>query len=314
MPVPGLEELCHWWLGEAGGFKVGIVLSREEARAMAERCGLSQHADSLLALGRAAWRFDRDADERADQPGASKIGGGADLTAREHWPLNADGVPYVLLAQLDCGALPTLDGPWPPSTEWCHGGRLLRIFADCASVDGTDVVVLAADPVVALQRQRRPSLPAPWPYDLPPQDFGLGENALIEEAAVRAVPFVSLPVPGYEATGVMASEPYFAWTTQVSDDPRYQQYAPTTLLGEPIAVQSNPLDTVAYWYEHNSGYPQAADPCRQLADPASWCVLLHLATDDHLGFDYGGGAYTVVVPVVELAVGRYDHATCVWQY
>jgi hypothetical protein len=80
----------------------------------------------------------------------------------------------------------------------------------------------------------------------------------------------------------------------VANDGKAWEHDTSTLLGEPIAVQNSPIDT-----------DDEADP---------WRVLLHLASDERLGFDYGGGACTIVVPAAELAAGRYDHAACVWQF
>jgi hypothetical protein len=43
-------------------------------------------------------------------------------------------------------------------------------------------------------------------------------------------------------------------------------------------------------------------------------VLLHLASDPSIGFDYGGGALTIVVPREDLKAGRYDRLFAAWQY
>jgi hypothetical protein len=283
--------------------------------ALAEQCGLGDHLDDVLDLARVAWRLDADPTSSPTVSGASKMGGGADLADGESWPYNDDGVRYSLLAQIDCAALPPLSGEWQPSAQWQPGGVLLRIFADCAFVDGTDVAVLAAPRDASFQRHAVPPLPDPSPCQRPPQDFGLGENAEIPEAPIRLTPFVSVPKPSWEAqSGVTAMEEYHDWARLLAGDGVLRTTDPSTLLGEAIHIQHDPLGVVAYWYSTASGFPQAKDPDRALADETAWRVLLHLATDDDLGFNYGGGAYTVVAPARELAEGRYDHATCVWQY
>jgi hypothetical protein len=216
----------------------------------------------------------------------------------ERWPVNGAGVPYALLAQIDCAQLAALDGEWPPSAIWEHRDVLLRVFADCAGVDGTDVIVLEAAPETEVHRRERPPLPVPWPFELPPQNFGLGENAEVPEAAIRATPFVSVVVPGHEASGITASKEYHQWAASLANDGTPAEQTISTLVSEPIAVQYNPLGTDDD-VDHR---------------PSEWRVLLHLATDERLGFDYGGGACTVIVPTAELAAGRYDRAACVWQF
>lgn len=291
----------------------GSVLSRSEVRELAERHGLGGDWRLLTDLPRATWRLEPDLGVDGAAAWAFKIGGGADLAEDERWPVNASGVPYTLLAQIDCARLPDLGDGWP-RTAWRHDEMLLRVFADCAHVDGTEVVVLAAAPGTAVARQERPSLPEPWPMDLPPQDFGLGENALVGETPVRAVPVLSVPVLGSSAKRVMDSTGYWDWAMELATDAGAWGNDTTTLLGEPFAIQSDPLESVAYRYSEGSGHPQASDPDRSLSDPGAWRVLLHLSSNEPPAFNYAGGAYTIVVPAAELAEARYDHATCVWQF
>ena len=274
------------------------MLSRDEVRELAARHQLLDHAEFLMDLPRAGWRLDPDPRTPASAPRASKIGGGADMAEGELWPLNGAGVPYALLAQIDCAHLPALDDEWPASAIWQHRDMLLRVFADCAHVDGTDVIVLEAAPETKVHRRERPPLPAPWPFELPPQNFGLGENAEVREAAIRARPFVSVVVPGHEASGITALPEYHRWAAALTNGGQPGEQSISTLVSEPIAVQHNPLGATDDEGNHPSG----------------WRVLLHLATDERLGFDYGGGACTVIVPTADMAAGRYDRAACVWQF
>jgi hypothetical protein len=290
------------------------VLSHDEVRALVQRCGLGDHEQLVMDLPRAAWRLDPDQGASPAAPGTSKVGGGPDLAEGEQWPVNPLGVPYVFLAQIDCAGLPELGDEWPPSAAWQHGGKLIRVFADCAHVDGVEVIVLEAPPETTVSRRQRPPMPAPWPFRDGPQDFGLGQNAVVPEAAMRATPCLTAPQPGGEARGVMALVAYREWASRLTNAGRSWEREASTLLGEPVAVHASPLETVAFWFEEDSSFAQASDPDRSLTDPGAWRVLLHLATDERLGFQYGGGMYTVVAPAAELAAGRYDHALCLQQY
>jgi hypothetical protein len=291
------------------------VLSRDEVRALALRHQLLDDEEFILDLPKAAWRLDPDPAAAASTPRTCKIGGGADMATHEDWPMNDAGVPYTLLAQIDCARLPALDGEWGVSTTWHHRDMLIRVFADCAHVDGTDAVVLEAAPGTEVHRREPPPLPQVWPCELPPQDFGLGANGEVPEAAFRATPFLSVVVPGSAATGAEASEEYREWAVALANDGNAWEQDASTLVGEPSAAEFDPRESVARRYETEGDDPRASDPAPSLADPAEWAVLLHVASDERFGFDYGGiGTYTVLVPAAELAAGRYEHAVCVGQF
>jgi hypothetical protein len=292
------------------------MLTRDEVLQEASRCGII-NAESLLHLARPAWRLDP-TDEDPASSAATKIGGGADLTADESWPINRYGVPYVLLAQINCATLPDRGDEWVDPVGWKHGSKLLRVFADCAHVDGVDAIVLACDPTAELERHEPPPMPNPFPapdggQHAWPQDFGHGENARITGSTFCLTPIVSLPEAEISDDGSpLTSDAYDTWRRNLAytgwthDD----NARPSHLLGAPSVVQHDPLPYAACLAQDG---PLRAEP--SLRDPANWQVLLHLASDDGLGFDYGGvGAYTVVVPLADLRVGLYHRAYALWQF
>jgi hypothetical protein len=301
-----------------------VMLTRDQVLEEAKRCEVVD-AERLLDFARPAWRLDP-TDEDPVSTAATKIGGGADLAPGESWPINRYGVPYALLAQINCAALPDRGDEWPDPVGWKHDGKLLRIFADCAHVDGVDAVVLASEPTAELVRREPPPMPDPFPvphgcqYVLPPQDFGHGENGHVAGSAFCLTPFVSLPEADVSDKGsARVSVAYSRWRLNVASAGRtYQDLSrPSHLLGTPSVVQHDPLEDAARLADDESplGLREREPAQLSLRDPANWQVLLHLASDDQLGFDYGGvGAYTVVAPLADLRLGLYHRAYALWQF
>jgi hypothetical protein len=83
----------------------------------------------------------------------------------------------------------------------------------------------------------------------------------------------------------------------------------STLLGSPHSIHDNVLQTAAS--RHGADGPT---PAPGLDVPERWQVLLHLATDPDVGFEFGGGALTILAPGADLAAGRYDRAFAIWQF
>lgn len=162
-------------------------------------------------------------------------------------------------------------------------------------------------------------VPDAFPYLLPPQDFGHGENGTIMGSTFRLTPFISLPEVGHATDNpLLQTDAYTDWRHKVATTGRiYEDCSrPSHLLGAPSVVQHDPLEQIASIArgEGRSQLIQRTDA--SLQDPANWQVLLHLASDEQLGFDYGGGvgAYTVVAPLADLRLGRYDRAYALWQF
>jgi hypothetical protein len=83
-------------------------------------------------------------------------------------------------------------------------------------------------------------------------------------------------------------------------------------LGEASSVQGDVRFSGAWLFENAEiaaflGYR----PDAQLAHAEAWRTLLSLHNDDSFGLDIlDGGAYTVLVPTVDLSAGTFDRTVC----
>jgi hypothetical protein len=287
------------------------VLSPHEVREIALRHLPEERVDEALRAVRPGWRA------RLEESGPLLIGGAAPLAEGERWPVNERGIPLTFLAAIDCAWLPGFDDSWPDPTGWRHDGALLRIFADLVdrpqdpgpatvlvAADGTEV--FAVDP---------PPLPDPWPPAGDERDDPAPHQRVRALPAHRAIaePFLTAQELAFGPLHVLDPDPnvdgyrHFSFDLRLDgeerdwDDPRIRPFAVTHVAGEPCSVEEDVRTSACELLEDGG----------ELQDEDEWRVLL--AIHDGFGGDveiHDGGAYHVLVPVEDLAVGRYDRAVC----
>jgi hypothetical protein len=110
----------------------------------------------------------------------------------EIWPHADNGIPYTLVAQVDCSTLPPLTGDFT-GPEWAHDGALVRIFThvDARVPDPGPALALACAPDAAVTRAALPPRPDPMPVSAcGPDDDSL---RTLHETPVTPLPFLTVP-------------------------------------------------------------------------------------------------------------------------
>ena len=264
----------------------GKLLRRDEVAALIGQCGLDAHREAILGAVLAGYRLE------PGGAGRSRIGGLPDMAEGEVWPHGADGIPYTFVAQIDCSALPPLEGDFVGS-EWRHSGALLRIFAalDARIPEPGPALGLAVAPDVPVARAALPPRPDP----MPPSAWEADDESLrmLRETPVRAVPFLTAAVGWYvlpEGARELEDHAYRDFAERLSGGRAPQ------LLGHAESVQAEDPRYAGGWLRKEA----------DLQSRDAWRVLLNVA-DGYEGMSFGdGGALAVVVPAADLAGGRYD--------
>jgi hypothetical protein len=267
----------------------GELLTRVEVERLIDRHDLGQHRDAVLAAIRPGYWLER---ERAGSP--HRIGGLPDLAPGEQWPHDERGFPFTFIAQIDCSALPPIVSEFP-LPEWNHDGALLRIFAalDARVPEPGPAIALSCAPGTALARAELP----PRPHPLPPDLWEAEDESLrmLNELAVRLVPVLTAQTAWYAGIPREVTHDYeeLAWRLPVAGGrPREAQWQISQLLGHSENLQGDDPTTAGE-------YAQPEIP------RAGWGTLLNIP--DHHGMSFGdGGGLAIVIPLADLAAGRYD--------
>ena len=266
----------------------GELLSRAEVGALIAHHGLSAHRGTILAAIRPGfWLLPADS-------GRSRIGGLPDLAPGEQWPHDQDGVPYTLVAQIDCSALPPIatEFPLPP---WAHNGALVRIFAALLATapEPGPAVALACPADAPVTRAELPARPDQVPADV----WGLADDSLrmLHELPVRLVPFLSAQAAWYAGIPEEATDAYEEFARRLAaggGKPPAQQWQFPHLLGHGENLQGEDLTA--------TGADEKPEVPRE-----QWCTLINIP--EHQGMSFGdGGGLAIVIPGADLAAGRYD--------
>ncbi|MDA0184812.1 YwqG family protein [Solirubrobacter phytolaccae] len=262
--------------------------TRAEVSAWIDEAGFSAHRDEILASIAPAYRL-----RPADGEAPHRIGGLPDLAPGEAWP-HCDGVPHTLVLQLDCSKLPPLTSEFGDAPPWNHRGELLRVFAglDMAMPEPDRAVVLARSPAAPLTRADLPPRPEPlpdWAWE--------AEDESLRMLAPRFVHVVPCLTVGFDPYGRRFSHSEIQaceWLLhRISAGPIAAQLlgAATTMQGE------DPRHTGPFVLEEHG-------ETENVPDSADWTVLANLA--DHPEMSFGdGGALALVIPLADLAEGRY---------
>ncbi len=266
----------------------GELLTRAEVERLIDRHALAAHRDKVLAAIRPGyWLLPGDAPR-------TRIGGLPDLAAGERWPHGDDGIPYTFVAQIDCSVLPPMVSEFA-LPEWGHGDALVRIFAalDARVPEPGPAVALACPADAPVARAELPPRPDPLPvHAWEPDDDSLRG---LHELPVRLVPFLSARVAWYADIPAEASESYDEFARRLAaggDDPRDGQWQIPHLLGHGETLQGeDPASTGEFMHPD---LPRG-----------EWCTLINIP--DHQGMSFGdGGGLAIVIPIADLAAGRYD--------
>lgn len=268
--------------------EAGELLDRDGVRELLRRHGLEPHEASILAAVAPGYRL------AAGGDGRTRIGGLPDLAPGEAWPHSPSGIPYTFVAQVDCGALPALEGNFATAPPWGHGGAFVRIFADLYAriPDPGRAVALACPRDAPTTRAELPPAPDPMPPDAwEPDDDSM---RLLPEEPVRAVPMLTAPV-GWNVLGRPE------WDDPVND--RYRDFVEELIGGR------RGLQLLGHAEDVQGGDPRSGGRFvhESLRADADWRVLLALPD---AGF-WDAGAIHVVAPVEDLAAGRYDRLVVV---
>lgn len=275
----------------------GSLLDRSEVAALLDACGLGDHREAVLGAVLAGYRLE------PGGTGRTRIGGLPDMAEGEAWPHGDDGIPYTFVAQIDCSALPSLDGDFT-GPEWHHGGALLRVFAalDARVPEPGPAVALACPPGAPVRRAELPPRPDPMPASAWEADDE--SLRMLRETPVRPVPFLTAAVPwGVLPEGVLedAEDRYRAFADRLAAGgapPIGERFwTVPQLLGHAESVQGEDP-------RYAGGWRRGDEPELQPLD--AWRVLLYVA-DGYEGMSFGdGGALAILAPVADLAAGRYD--------
>jgi hypothetical protein len=304
------------------------MLTPEDVRRVALEEGLADFADSLVDHVRPGWRLDVRRDDARPRAGAAKIGGEPDLAVGEMWPINRRGVAMTFLAQVNCDELPALDPDWRALTRRPSGEILLRVFADLVDNphEPGPASVLTTSTAETLVRTPAPAIPEPWPAGGQCDGLGPSERVrVLPEIAVQPVAFLTAPEthpilsPDGGLTG--RADRYYAWANRLRlDGVDYNAESATEpfpweihhFLGEASSVQCDVRETGVWFFEDAATAEWlGAEGSELLADVEAWQTLLALHDDARSGLHIlDGGAYTVLIPSIDLRVGRYDRTVC----
>ena len=267
----------------------GELLTRVEVERLIDARDLGQHRDAVLAAIRPGYWLDPG---EPDSP--HRIGGLPDLAPGERWPHDERGFPFTFVAQIDCSALPSIVSEFP-LPEWNHDGALLRIFAalDARIPEPGPAIALSCPPGTTLARAELPPRPDPLPPDLwEPEDESLRQ---LDELPVRLVPVLTAQTAWYVGIPSEVTHRYEELARRLpvaGGRPREAQWQMSQLLGHGENLQGDDPTTAG---EH--ALPEIPR--------AGWGTLLNIP--DHSGMSFGdGGGLAVIIPLVDLAAGRYD--------
>jgi uncharacterized protein DUF1963 len=267
----------------------GELLTRGEVARLIDRHELGEHREAVLAAIRPGYWL---------EPGPSdsphRIGGLPDLARSERWPHDERGFPLTFIAQIDCSALPPIASEFP-LPEWGHGGALLRIFAalDARAPEPGPALALACHPGTPVARAELPPRPDPLPADTwEAEDESL---RMLGELRVRLVPVLTAQAAWYAGIPDQITEAYERLAARLpvaGGRPRDAQWQIPQLLGHSETLQGeDPTSTGEY------ALPEIPR--------TSWGTLINIP--DHIGMSFGdGGGLAIVIPLADLAAGRYD--------
>ena len=276
---------------------LSALLDRAEVGALVDACGLGEYREAILDAVLAGYRLEPGGE------GRTRIGGLPDMAEAEVWPRAENGVPYTLVAQIDCSALPPLTGDFA-GPQWRHDGALVRIFAalDARVPEPGPALALACAPDAPVGRTALPPRPDPMPASAwEAEDESLRR---LEETPVRPVPFLTVPEGWYvlpedarETPATANAYHDFAARLATVGAPGSRPWGIAQLLGHAVTMQQEDPRYAGGWFFRDES---------DLRDLHAWRVLLNVA-DGYEGMSFGdGGALAVVAPVADLAAGRYD--------
>jgi hypothetical protein len=267
----------------------GEMPSPAEIGGLIDQHALSERREAILDALQAGYAL-------MPGDGPVRIGGLPDLAEGEVWPHDDRGVPFTFIAQIETWRLPAVIGDFP-AAQWGHSGELVRVFA------ALDARLAVPGPAVALGCPRdAPVGPMPLPPRPDPMPADAWEPAdernrqLVARSSI-ARPLLSAPIAWevlgesdlgerYEELRVELAPPDVEWTT-----PR--------LLGFVETEQGEDPRSAGDWVHRD-------DPA--LAGSAPWQLLIDVPGS----FEFGdGGSLAIVIPVADLASGRYDRLVAV---
>jgi hypothetical protein len=267
----------------------GELLTRAEVERLIDRHDLVEHRDTVLAAIRPGYWL-----EPAEAGSPHRVGGLPDLAPDEQWPHDDRGFPFTFIAQIDCSALPPIVSEFPPP-EWGHEGALLRVFAalDARVPEPGPAIALACPPGTPVARVELPPRPDPLPAGAwEAEDESL---RMLQELPVRLVPVLTAQAAWYAGIpdGVIQDYEEFALRLPVAGGrPRDAQWQTSQLLGHSETLQGeDPTSTGEYMLPE---IPRT-----------EWGTLINIPDHDGMSFGDGGGL-AIVIPLADLATGRYD--------
>jgi uncharacterized protein DUF1963 len=287
------------------------MLSKAQVAQLARDCLLPRWAEDLVSTVSLGWALAL-AEGATVELGASRIGGLPDLAPGESWPLNDDGIPMTLMAQLDLSRLEPPTQDWSmDDASWSPPTGLMRVFADLLAnpVDMCRATVLVCPPDAPLRPAPLLPLPDSFPFSIE-QEQGYRS---FPEIPVTLSPFLSAPETyrGIRSnvwdTGSGAPQDYQRWLDQlrVGEDGVEVKQA---LLGHPRSLHDDIRGAASLNFEEFAG--PNAEP--DLADPDQWRPFLSLFDDDDYGLEIAdAGSFVVLAPARDIAAGRYDRLVCV---
>jgi hypothetical protein len=281
------------------------MLTSAEVLELARACGVTRDDAAVLEPVRPGWRLEPDVN------GPHRVGGPAPLALDEPWPVNGRGVALSFLGVIDPRAFPPLDHEWAPRLSGRPPDAPMRIFWD-----GVENPYEPAPAFVLLQPLDRevrwreaPAIPSSFPPGEPWKGLTAEERVRdLPERRLRAVPFVGVAVSSVDEDDAWCE---FANRLRVDGDtteaaaghpvrhPEWPWEAWQTF-GMPAGVQDDPRLGIVNAFGSTANVPR---------DAGDWIVLLEVHADQELPI-LDGGAYTVMVPRADLAVGDFSRAAC----
>lgn len=267
-------------------------------------------AEALAAIAVPSWRISVTRTSLAElELGQSRFGGCPDVPLDFQWPMFG-GEPLTFLAQFD---LSQVSDPSLPRNGW------LLIFYDVAGQPwgldaqdaGTASVAYVSAPKQSLVRREHPVVRDKF--------AGPFESCSITMTATMDLPQVWDRIVAH--AGVEVSQEhwgaYWAVSTVVSGVEEGTPYH--HLLGHPQLVQNDmrgDCELVTNGIACAGPQSYESERARQLLDraPAEWVLLLQLATDDTVGWTWGGdGRLYVWMRRSDLAARAFEKAWLILQ-
>jgi hypothetical protein len=251
----------------AGAGTARVLLGRAEVGALVDACGLGLYREAIVDAVLAGYRLEPGGD------GRTRIGGLPDMADGEIWPHADNGIPYTLVAQVDCSTLPALTGDFT-GPEWAHDGALVRIFAhlDARVPEPGTALALACAPDAAVARAALPPRPDPMPLSAwEPDDDSL---RTLRETPVTPVAFLTVPEGWYvlaedarEAPATVDAYRDFAARLSTRGAPHTPRRGGCQLLGHAVTMQDQDPRFAGPWLLRD-------EP--RLRDLHAWRVLLNI--------------------------------------